>query len=242
MGPSPEGLVPRNEKGMQKLGKRHATNMAKIEKRIYEPSEAIATLKDLKHAKFTESVEIHLRLGIDPKQGDQQVRGTVTLPHGTGQTKLVAVFAEGEAEIEAKKAGADLVGGKELIDKIKTSGKCEFDVAVATPDMMASLASIAKILGPRGLMPSPKNETVTKNVGEAVTELKKGKIAFKNDDTANLHQIIGKVDQTPEQLLENLQAFMDAIRRAKPASAKGIYIKGATLTTTMGPGLLVGVN
>ncbi|MFA5954575.1 MAG: 50S ribosomal protein L1 [Patescibacteria group bacterium] len=227
---------------MPKQGKRHAANTAKVEKRLYTPTEAIALLKELRHAKFSESVELHLRLGIDPKQGEQQVRGTLTLPHGTGKTKKVAVFAEGEAEMEAKKAGADIVGGKELIDKIRTSGKCEFDVAVATPDMMVNLAGIAKILGPRGLMPSPKNETVTKNVAKAVAELRKGKITFKNDDTSNLHQAIGKIDQPANEILENLQTLLDAVRRAKPASSKGVYIKGATLTTTMGPGLQLSLS
>lgn len=223
-------------------GKRYAANAAKIEKKNYDVAEAIELLKKMKSAKFDESVEVHIRLGIDTKQGDQQVRGTVTLPHSIGKTKRVAVFAEGEAEIEAKKAGADLVGGKELIDKIRTSGKSDFDVAVATPEMMKELAGIAKILGPRGLMPSPKNETVTKNVGKTVAELKLGKVAFKNDDTANIHQMIGKISAPTNDLADNFNAFIDALKRAKPSSSKGTYLKSATLTTTMGPGINIMVQ
>ncbi|MFA7286465.1 MAG: 50S ribosomal protein L1 [Patescibacteria group bacterium] len=222
---------------MATKGKRHQQNVKKVEKRPYQPTEAIELLKTLGQAKFTESVEVHVRLSVDTKQGDQQVRGTVTLPHSTGKTKRVAVFAEGESELAAKQAGADIVGAKDLIDTIRTTGKCDFDVAVATPDIMAQLAAIAKILGPRGLMPSPKNETVTKNVGKAVTELKAGKIAFKNDDTANVHQLIGKISQPTSELVENFNAFLEALRRAKPASAKGGYIIATTLTTTMGPGV-----
>lgn len=227
---------------MPKHGKRHIKNLKKVESRLYEPTEAIEFLKTLSHAKFSESVEVHVRLGIDTKQGDQQVRGTVTLPNSTGKTKRVVVFCDGEAQIAAEKAGADLVGAKELIDTIRTTGKCDFDVAVATPEIMPLLASIAKILGPRGLMPSPKNETVTKNVGKAVTELKTGKIAFKNDDTANIHQMIGKISQPTEELLANCTAFLEALRRAKPASSKGAYITSLTLTTTMGPGIPVVIS
>ncbi len=218
-------------------GKKYAANAAKVEKKVYSVDEAIALIKSLQAAKFDESVEVHLRLGIDPKQGDQQVRGTVVLPHGVGKSKRVAVFAEGEAELKAKEAGADLVGGKELIEKISQTGKIDFDVAIATPEMMRELPKIAKILGPKGLMPSPKNETVTTNVAKAVDELKKGKIAFRNDDTGNIHQIVGKQSFTPEQLSSNINTFLDAVRRAKPAAAKGTYIATATITTTMGPGI-----
>ena len=224
---------------MPKHGKRHTENTAKVEKKMYSPAEALALLRQMQGVKFDESVELHVRLGIDTKQGDQQVRGTVTLPHATGKPKVVIVFAEGERELEAKQAGADLVGGKELIDKIRQTGKTDFDVAVATPEMMKELASIAKILGPKGLMPSPKNETVTPNVAKAVQELKKGKIAFKNDDTGNVHQSIGKLSLSDIQILENLTAFIDALRRAKPAASKGFYFKSITLTTTMGPGVAI---
>lgn len=227
---------------MPNIGKRLAANAAKVDKKkVHATEEALKVLKGLQHAKFDESVELHIRLGIDPKQGEEQVRGTVTMPHGVGKPKRVAVFAQGEKEVEAKQAGADIVGGKELIDKIRTSGTIDFDVAVATPDMMKDLAMIAKILGPKGLMPSPKNETVTPNVAKAVAEVKKGKIAFRNDDTANIHQVVGKVSMDDAAILENLNTFVDALKRAKPASAKGTYFKSATLTTTMGPGLLISI-
>lgn len=222
-------------------GKRYAANAAKIEERTYSLDEALALIKTFAIAKFDEAVELHLRLGIDPKQGDQQVRGTVVLPHGIGKTKRVAVFAEGEAELKAKEAGADIIGGKELIEKIATTGKIEFDVAVATPEMMRELPKIAKILGPKGLMPSPKNETVTTNIAKAVKELKAGKIAFKNDDTSNIHQAVGKVSFAPEQLKENLTAVIDAVKRAKPAASKGTYIQNASVSTTMGPGIQIAV-
>lgn len=223
-------------------GKRVTANAKKVEKKAYGLAEAITLLQNTQAPKFDESFEVHIRLGIDPKQGDQQVRGTVTLPHGIGQTKRIAVFATGEQELAAKEAGADLVGGKELIDKISQTGKADFDVAIATPDMMRELPKVAKVLGPKGLMPSPKNETVTTNVAKAVQELKKGKIAFRNDDTANIHQSIGKRSFTATQIEENLNAFVDAVRRAKPASAKGIYITNVTLTTTMGPGVKVALS
>lgn len=225
---------------MPNTGKRHKNNITKVDKsKFYSPTEAIELLKTTSKAKFDESVEVHIGLGIDPRQGDQQVRGTIVMPHSIGKDKRVAVFAEGEAELEAKKAGADIVGSAELIDKIRTSGKIDFDVAVATPDMMAKLAQVAKVLGPRGLMPSPKNETVTKNVAKAVSELKAGKVAFKNDNTSNLHQMIGKISAPTENLVANYEALLDAVKRAKPASSKGVYIKHITLTTTMGPGVPV---
>lgn len=227
---------------MPTTGKRYTANAAKVTKKIYTPEEAVALLKSFERAKFDESIELHIRLSIDPKQGDQQVRGTVSLPHGVGKTKRVAVFAEGAKEIEAKEAGADLVGGKELIERIRQTEACDFDVAIATPEIMRELAGIAKILGPRGLMPSPKNETVTPNVGRAVKEVKGGKIAFKNDDTGNIHQIIGKVSFSDQAILENFNAFVDALKRAKPAAAKGTYLASATLTTTMGPGVPVTIT
>lgn len=222
---------------MPNIGKRNKNNRARVTKKAYTPEEAVALLKSLEHAKFDESVELHIRLGVDPKQGDQQVRGTVTLPHGVGKSKRVAVFAEGAKEIEAKEAGADIVGGKELIEKIRQTETCDFDVAIAPPDMMKELATIAKILGPRGLMPSPKNETVTPNIGKAVKEIKLGKIAFKNDDTGNVHQIIGKMSFDDQKILDNLTTFIDALKRSKPAASKGTYMASVTLTTTMGPGV-----
>ncbi len=210
--------------------------------KVYSLDEALALVKKTSNTKFDSTVEVHVRLGIDPKKGDQQVRATVTLPHGTGKTKRVAAFVgTPEHEKEAKEAGADLIGGEELVAEIAKSGKCDFDVAVASPDMMPKLAKVAKVLGPRGLMPSPKNDTVTKDVGQAVKDMKGGKVAFKNDDTANVHQAIGKASFTEDQLAVNYEAFMDALRRNKPNSSKGTYIKGVTIASTMGPGIKVAI-
>ncbi len=203
----------------------------------YPIDEAFKLVKENAKAKFDESVEVHIRLGIDPKKGEQQVRATAVLPHGTGKTKKIAVFTENEKE--AKEAGADIVGGKELIQKIKTKGVIDFDIAVATPEIMKDLAQIAKILGPKGLMPSPKSETVTKNVKKIVKDLKGGKITFKNDETSNIHQAIGKVSWDTKKLKENFEAFLEAVKRARPAGVKGSYIKQVVLCSTMGPGVKV---
>jgi large subunit ribosomal protein L1 len=221
-------------------GKRY-NELAKLidPKKIYAPEEAIDLVKKTSGVKFDASVEVHLRLGIDPKKGEEQVRGIIVLPHSLGQKKKIAVFAEGEKANEAKKAGADLIGGKELIEEIKKTGKINFEVALATPEMMKNLAQIAKIIGPKGLMPSPKNETVTNDIAKAIGELQKGKLTFKNDDTGNVHQIIGKISFANQKLLENLNAFFEAVKRAKPAGSKGIYIQGTTLTSTMGPGIKI---
>lgn len=209
-------------------------------KKTYSPEEAIELVKKTATVKFDSSVEVHVRLGIDPKKGEQMVRGTVSLPHGTGKTKKVAVFTSSpEKEKEAKEAGADLVGGEELIAKIVSTGKCDFDIAVATPDMMPKMAKAAKVLGPKGLMPSPKNDTVTAKIKETVAALRKGKVAFKNDDTGNVHQIVGKTSFTSAQLLENFAALMDSLRRAKPSTSKGTYLISVTLTSTMGPAVKV---
>jgi large subunit ribosomal protein L1 len=206
-------------------------------KKVYTKEEAIELAKKTSTVKFDASVEIHLKLGIDPSRGDQQIRSTIIFPHSIGISKRVAAFAgEGKTK-EAKNAGADIVGSEDLIDKIKKSGKIEFDVAVATPEMMPKLAKIAKVLGPKGLMPNPKAETVGPDVKKMVEEIKKGKVTFKNDDTANIHQIIGKVSMDSKALLENFNAFIEAVRRAKPASAKGIYIQNAVLSTSMGPSI-----
>ncbi len=208
-------------------------------KKAYSPEEAVDLVLKTSTTKFDASIEVHLRLGIDPKKGDQMVRGTVALPHGTGKTKKVAAFVPANKEAEAKEAGAELVGGEELIAEIAKTGKIDFDIAVATPDMMPKLAKVAKVLGPKGLMPSPKNETVTPNIKKAIEELRRGRVAFKNDDTANVHMIIGKASFPKDKLLANLAALMEAIRRAKPASSKGTYLRSVTLTSTMGPGVKV---
>lgn len=205
----------------------------------YSVDEALDLVKKTSKEKFDAGVEIHLKLGIDPKKSEQLVRGTVTLPHSVGKIKKIAAFVEPVQEKEAKEAGADIVGGEELIKEIKSSGKINFDIAIATPAMMPKLAQIAKILGPKGLMPNPKNETVTQNIRKTIEELKKGKITFKNDDSGNIHQLIGRVSFDKQKLLENLNTFIEAVRRAKPATAKGVYIKNAVLCSTMGPGIKV---
>lgn len=207
--------------------------------KLYPIDEAIKLVKQNAKAKFDESVEVHIRLGIDPKKGEQQVRSICILPHGTGKTKKIAVFTEDEKE--AKEAGADIIGSKELIQKIKTKGTIDFDIAVSTPGMMKELAQIAKILGPKGLMPSPKNETVTKNIKKTVKELKTGKITFKNDETSNIHQMIGKVSWDEKKLKENFNVFLEAIRKAKPPRIKGAYVKQIVICSTMGPGIKVAI-
>ncbi len=208
---------------------------------VYAIEEAIDLTKKLSKAKFDASVEVHFRLGIDPKKGDQQVRTAVSLPHGTGKTVKVAAFVSPEKEKEAKDAGADFVGGEDLIAKIKKTEKTDFQVAVAEPVIMKDLSKIAKILGTRGLMPSPKNETVTPNPGKAIEELKKGKISFKNDDTGNIHVVIGKVSFDSKKLLENYETLLETIKKVKPTSAKGTYIKNISISSSMGPGIKVAV-
>ncbi len=220
-------------------GKKYAEAVKLIDpKKTYSLAEAVALAKKTGVAKFDASVEFHAKLGIDPKQGDEQVRGTVSLPHGTGKNKKVAVFTGAvEKEKEAKDAGADIVGGEELIAQIASSNKIEFEVAIATPDMMPKLAKIARILGPKGLMPNPKTDTVGPNIKAMVEDQKKGKIAFKNDDTGNVHAILGKVSFDETKLAENATAFMEALRRARPSASKGNFIVKAVITTTMGPAI-----
>jgi len=207
----------------------------------YSISEAIELAKKLNKAKFEASIEAHFRLGIDTKKGDQQIRSAVSLPHGTGKTIRVAAFVSPDKEKAVKEAGADLVGGEDLIEQIKKTEKTDFEVAVAEIDMMKELAKIAKILGTRGLMPSPKNETVTNNPVKAVEELKKGKISFKNDDTGNIHAIIGKISFDNKKLEENFATLIEAIRKAKPSSSKGVYIKNVSINATMGPGIKLSI-
>ena len=213
---------------------------AKVDKnKVYGIEEAIKLAKETSGVKFDASVEVHANLGIDPKKGEQQIRATVVLPHGTGKTKKIAAFVSAEKEQEAKDAGADFVYGEEQIKKIKDTSKIEFEVAVTTPDMMSKLAVIAKVLGPKGLMPNPKTETVGPNIKKMIEDLKKGKITFKNDDTSNVHQIIGKVSFTEAQLTENLTTFLEALKKAKPNTSKGVYIKSLTLCTSMGPAIRI---
>ena len=225
---------------LMKRGKKYSEMVKAIDKnKSYSIEEAIELVKKTSATKFDSSIEVHARLGVDPKKGDQQIRSTVILPHVVGKSKKVVAFVSVDKEKDAKAAGADMVGGDELIKKIQQTKKIDFDVAVATPDMMKFLAPIAKILGPRGLMPSPKNETITTNIEKTIKELKKGKISFKNDDTSNVHQVVGKVSLGSKEILENFNAFMGALNKAKPASVKGIYIKNITICSTMGPGIKV---
>lgn len=224
---------------MIKRGKRYTKVAATVAKETYPVADAIARVKENATAKFDESVEVHVRLAIDSKKGDENVRATVELPHGTGKTVRVAVITATQAK-EAQAAGADVVGGEELIDKIKDGSLLSMcDTIVATPEMMPKLAPVAKILGPRGMMPSPKAETVTTNVTTTVAGLKKGKIDFRNDKTGNVHQAIGKASFTAEQLTANYEAFIAALEAAKPAAVKGRFITGITLCSTMGPSVRV---
>lgn len=233
MGVSP-GLTLAPQKFMKKKVK--ATVEYDVNK-AYSIAEAVELTKKLSKTKFDASMEIHFRLGIDTKKGEQQIRLAVSLPNGTGKTVKVAAFVTPGKEEEVRQAGADLVGGEELINEIKKTEKTDFQVAVAEPAMMKNLAQIAKILGTRGLMPSPKNETVTPNPAKAVLELKKGKVSLKNDDTGNVHVAIGKVSFETKKLVENFETLLDAVRKAKPATSKGIYIKKVYISSTMGPGI-----
>jgi large subunit ribosomal protein L1 len=205
---------------------------------FYTPRDAIQLAKDLASAGFDETVEVAFRLGIDPRKADQNIRGTIRLPHGTGKSVRVAVFAEGEKAKEAEEAGADVVGGSDLVARVQ-DGFLDFDVAIATPDMMSQVGKLGKILGPRGLMPNPKSGTVTFDVGPAVREFKAGKIEYRNDRTGNVHVPIGKASFSTEALIDNYQAVADEIVRAKPPAAKGRYVKRVTVSTTMGPGIKI---
>src|SRR5512144_494028 len=220
-------------------GKKFTAAAAKVDTaKLYDVPQAVALVKSAAFAKFNETVEIAMRLGVDPKHADQMVRGTVVLPHGLGKSTRVAVVASGEKIKEAEDAGADVVGGDDLVAKIQ-AGMLDFEALVATPDMMKSLGRLGKVLGPKGLMPNPKAGTVTFEVGKAVKELKAGKIEFRVDKTAIVHVPVGKVNFEEKALVENTEALLLAIQRAKPAAAKGKYVKSCTLTSTMGPGIHV---
>ncbi len=227
---------------MTKKSKRFKEIKAKVDKsKAYSLDEAIKLVKETSTVKFDASVEVHIKLGIDPKKGDQIVRSTVTLPHGTGKTKKIAAFVTPENEKEAKEAGADIIGGQDLIKKIKKDGQCDFEVAVAVPEIMKDLAVIAKTLGQKGLMPNPKSGTVTKDIKKAIEELKKGKTAFKNDDSGNVHLMVGKISFKEDQLKVNIQTFLEAVKKAKPEGLKGTYIRSVALSSSMGPGIKVSV-
>lgn len=221
-----------------KVTKRTKANLELVNNdQVYTPEEAIDLVKKTATTKFVGSVEVHIRTAIDPKKTDQAIRGAVTLPHGTGKTKKIAAFVSEGKEAEAKAAGAQLVGGEELIKKIKETEKTDFDVAVAEPALMPKLATIAKILGTRGLMPNPKTGTVSDNISVAIQEIAGGKVNFKNDNTGNVHQVIGKTNFEPAQLLENLRKFMEALHASKPAAVKKQFIQSLTLNASMGPGI-----
>ena len=226
---------------MAKTGKRYASARTAVPRGVkLAPPEAVKMVKELAFAGFDETVEVATRLGVDPRRADQIVRGTVVLPHGTGKAVRVLVIAQGEKEAEAKEAGADYVG-VEFVEKIQ-GGWLDFDVCVATPDLMGKVGPLGRILGPRGLMPTPKAGTVTFDVGRAVKEIKAGKIEFRVDKLGNVHAPIGKVSFSEEQLQDNLGAFMDQIVRGKPAAAKGTYVRSVTVSSTMGPGVAIDPN
>ncbi|MGB9792557.1 MAG: 50S ribosomal protein L1 [Thermacetogeniaceae bacterium] len=224
---------------MPKRGKKYLAAAEKVEKgKLYEPAEALALVKEIAPANFDETVEVAVRLGIDTRHADQQVRGTVVLPHGTGKTRKVLVFAKGDKAQEAEEAGADYVGAEELIAKIQ-DGWLDFDVAIATPDMMGQVGRLGKLLGPRGLMPNPKTGTVTFDIARTVKEFKGGKVEYRADKTGIVHVPIGKVSFPVEKLKENYVTLIDALIKSKPAAARGQYLKSITVSSTMGPGIKV---
>ncbi len=223
---------------MARHGKKFTAAAAQVQDRPYPLEEAIPLLQKVKFAKFDETVELALRLGVDPKHADQMVRGTVVLPHGLGKSKTVLVIAGADKQKEATDAGADFVAGEEVVEKI-TGGWMDFDAVVATPDMMRAVGRLGKVLGPRGLMPNPKTGTVTADVRKAVLEIKAGKVEFRVDKTGIIHAPVGKTSFATESLVENAHALMDSVVKAKPSAAKGKYLKSVTLSSTMGPGIAI---
>jgi large subunit ribosomal protein L1 len=224
-----------------KRGKKYSAALQKIEPRTYALTEAVPFLKDNKFSKFDETVELHMNLGVDPKHADQMVRGTIVLPHGLGRSKKVLVIATGEKAKQAEQAGADHVGGEEIVKKIQTENWMDFDAVVATPDMMKFVGRLGKVLGPRGLMPNPKTGTVTMDVDKAVQEIKAGKVEFRVDKGGVIHVPVGKLSFSQEKLVENATALIQAVVKAKPSTAKGKYVKRVTLCSTMSPGLELNV-
>lgn len=227
---------------MAKHGKKYLAALAKVDRtKTYPVEEAIALAKEVNFVKFDPTVEVSFRLNVDPRHADQQIRGAMVLPHGTGRTQTVLVITQGPKEKEALDAGADFVGGKEILDKIK-GGWFDFDIIVATPDMMGELGKLGKLLGPKGLMPNPKTGTVTVDVTKAINEIKKGKVVYRVDKEGNINVMIGKLSFTEEQLRENFKAIYDVILRARPAAVKGFYMKNVVLSTTMSPGIRITVD
>ena len=219
-----------------KPGKQYSAAFSQIERKPYALEEAVPLVKKIKFAKFDETVELHMRLGVDPKHADQMVRGTTVLPHGTGQKKRVLVIAQGDKQKEAQEAGADFVGGDDMVQKIQ-EGWVDFDAVIATPDMMRSVGKLGKVLGPRGLMPNPKTGTVTFDVVKALQEIKAGKVEFRVDKTSIIHVPVGKIQFTAEQLRDNASAIINAVRKAKPPAAKGKYVRTIYVSSTMSPSI-----
>jgi large subunit ribosomal protein L1 len=226
----------------RKTGKKYAAASQQVEKRPYALDEAVPLVQKIKFTKFDETVEVHMRLGVDPKHADQMVRGTVVLPNGLGKSKKVLVIASGDKQREAEQAGADYVGGEDVVQRIQSENWIDYDAVIATPDMMRSVGRLGKILGPRGLMPNPKTGTVTQDVAQAVKEVKAGKVEFRVDKTGVIHAPVGKVSFSTDKLLENANTLIQAVVRAKPAAAKGKYVRTATVCSTMGPGVALDVT
>src|ERR1700741_2981317 len=226
----------------RKPGKQYQSARKQIESKEYLLEEAIPLLKKIKFAKFDETVEVHMRLGVDPKHADQMVRGTVVMPNGLGKSKKVLVIASGDKQREAQEAGADIVGGEDMVNKIQSESWTDFDAVIATPDMMRRVGKWGKVLGPRGLMPNPKTGTVTQDIAKAVKEVKAGKVEFRVDKTGVIHAPVGKIEFETGKLLENANPLIQAVVRAKPAAAKGKYVKSLTMCSTMGPGIPIDVS
>jgi len=223
----------------RKAGKQYQSAKKQVEAKEYPLAEAIPLLKKIKFAKFDETVEVHMRLGVDPKHADQMVRGTVVMPNGLGKSKKVLVIASGDKQREALEAGADLVGGEDMVNKIQSESWTDFDAVIATPDMMRSVGKLGKVLGPRGLMPNPKTGTVTVDVAKAIREIKAGKVEFRVDKTGIIHAPVGKISFDADKLVENAASLISAVIKARPAVAKGKYVRSTTLCSTMGQGVSV---
>src|SRR5689334_16334952 len=225
-----------------KPGKKYSAALSQVETKPYALEEAVPLVKKIKFAKFDETIELHMRLGVDPKHADQMVRGTVVLPNGLGKSKKVLVIASGDKLREAEEAGADFFGGEEMVNRIQTENWTDYDAVIATPDMMRSVGRLGKVLGPRGLMPNPKTGTVTTDIRNAVGEIKAGKVEFRVDKTGVIHAPVGKVSFATDKLLENTNSLIQAVLKAKPSAAKGKYVRSATICSTMGPGVPLDVT